>query len=98
MREDRRGYWAKTIAEQEASGLSVPVFCRERGVCAGSFYHWRRRLRTSAGPVRFALIETKPAPDCGSPLELVFTSGERLRIFRNTDAGTLQMALAAIRA
>ena len=39
MREDRRGYWAKTIAEREAGGLSVPAFCRERG----------ERLRISRG-------------------------------------------------
>ena len=98
MREDRRGYWAKTIAEQEAGGLSVPAFCRERDVCAGSFYHWRRRLRTNAGPVRFALIETKTAPDSAAPLELVFTSGERLRIFGGADAAILQLVLTALRA
>jgi transposase-like protein len=61
MRKDRCGHWAKTISEQEESGLSVPAFCREKGVCAGSFYHWRRRLRTVEEHVRFALIETKPA-------------------------------------
>jgi hypothetical protein len=98
MREDRRVPWAKRISEQEASGLSVQAFCREHDVCAASFYHWRRRLRMIADPVRFALIETKPAPDSAAPLELVFISGERLRIFRDTDAATLQMALAAIRA
>jgi hypothetical protein len=98
MRKDRRGDWAKTIAEQEESGLSVPAYCREKYVCAGSFYHWRRRLRTVDEPVRFALIETKPAPDLAAPLELVFTSGERLRISRGADAAILQLVLAAIRA
>ena len=98
MREDRRGQWAKTISEQEASGLSVQAFCRERDVCAGSFYHWRRRLGVIGDPVRFALIETKPAPDLAAPLELVFTSGERLRISRGADAAILQLVLAAIRA
>ena len=29
MREDRCGHWAKTIAEQEASSLSVPAFCHK---------------------------------------------------------------------
>lgn len=98
MRQDRCGHWAKTIAEQEASGLSVPAFCREKGVCAGSFYHWRRRLRTVDEAVRFALVETKPAPDGAAPLELIFTGGERLRISRGADAATLQLILAAIRA
>lgn len=98
MREDRCGHWAKTISEQEASGLSVPAFCREKGVCAGSFYHWRRRLRTIDEPVRFARIETKPAPDAAAPLELIFVRGERLRISRGADAVTLQLVMAALRA
>jgi hypothetical protein len=98
MRKDRCGHWAKTISEQEESGLSVPAFCREKGVCAGSFYHWRRRLRTVEEHVRFALIETKPAPDCAAPLELIFISGERLRISPGVDAGTLQLVMAALRA
>jgi hypothetical protein len=98
MRKDRCGHWAKTIAEQEESGLSVPAFCREKVVCAGSFYHWRRRLRTVEEPVRFALIETKPAPDCVAPLELIFASGERLRIWRGADGATLQLVMAALRA
>ena len=98
MRKDTRGQWAKTIAEQEESGLSVPAFCREKGVCAGSFYHWRRRLRAADEPVRFALVETKPAPDCAAPLELIFAGGERLRISRGFDAATLQLVVAAFRA
>ena len=98
MRKDRCGHWAKTIAEQEESGLSVPVFCREKGVCAGSFYHWRRRLRAVDEPVRFALVETKPAPDCAAPLELIFAGGERLRICRGVDAATLQLVVSALRA
>ena len=98
MRKDRCGHWAKTIAEQEESGLSVPAFCREKGVCAGSFYYWRRRLRTVDEPVGFALVETKPASDCAAPLELIFTSGERLRIALGVDAATLQLVMAALRA
>ena len=98
MRKDRCGHWAKTVAEQEESGLSVPAFCREKGVCAGSFYHWRRRLRTADEPVRFARVESKPARDCAAPLELVFPGGERLCICRGVDAATLQMVMAALRA
>jgi hypothetical protein len=98
MREDGRGHWSKTISEQEASGLTVQAFCRERGVCAASFYHWRRRLHGEADAVGFALIETKPARTGEAPLELVFVSGERLRIGKGVDAATLQTTLAAIRA
>src|SRR4051812_28489203 len=85
MRKDRRGHWAKTIAEQEESGLSVPVFCR----------HWRRRLRTVDRPVRFSQVETKPARDCATALQIVFAGGERLCMSRGVDAATLQLVLTA---
>ena len=49
--------WCARIAEQERSGLSVKQFCEERGLTAWSFYDWRKRLRESAAPVRFALVE-----------------------------------------
>ena len=98
MRKDRCGHWAKTIAEQEESGLSVPAFCRGKGVCAGSFYHWRRRLRTTDEPAQFAVVETKPAPEWAAPLEVIFAGGERLRISRGVDTGTLQLVVAALRA
>ena len=51
-----------------------------------------------AQPVGFALIETKPVPDCAAPLELIFPGGERLRISRGADAATLQLVMAALRA
>lgn len=98
MRADRREHWTKTVAEQSASGLSVRAFCDERGVCAASFYHWRRRLGSEGGGVSFALVETRPSAHPEVPLELIFTSGERLRISPGADAATLQMVVAALRA
>jgi hypothetical protein len=55
-------------------------------------------LRTVEEPVRFALVETKAAPDRAAPLELVFSSGERLRICRGADAATLRSVIGALRA
>jgi hypothetical protein len=100
MRENRREYWAKTIAEQEASGMGVEAFCRARGIGKASFYPWRRRLRHEPSQaVSFARIETKAAPDwCASPLELIFATGERLRVGKGADAATLQLLVAALRA
>jgi hypothetical protein len=98
MREQRRRYWSKLIAEQEASGQKARPFCRERGIGEYSFYKWRRRLRQS-DTVQFALLETAPAaitiPD--SALELVLGNGERLRIANGVDAATLRLVLGAVR-
>jgi hypothetical protein len=68
-------YWRKLIAEQEGGGQEVRPFCRESGITEPSFYYWRKRLR-KCEPVRFALLEPRPADTGGtiSALELVLTS------------------------
>ena len=98
MSENRRKYWRKLIAEQEASGQKARPFCRERGIGEYSFYKWRRRLRQT-DTVRFALLETAPAASASpdSALELVLKNGERLRISNQVEAATLRMVLEAVR-
>ncbi len=97
MRGQRRRYWSKLVAEQEASGQKARPFCRERGIPEYSFYKWRRRLR-QAETVEFALLETAPTvaiPE--SALELMLRNGERLRIGNCVDAATLRLVLDAVR-
>jgi len=98
MRDQRRRYWSKLVAKQEASGQKARPFCRERGIPEYSFYKWRRRLR-QADTVQFALLETAPAtvaiPE--SALELMLPNGERLRIANGVDAATLRLVLDAVR-
>ena len=98
MRETRQQYWSKLIAEQEASGQTVQEFCRERGRGKCSFYRWRKRL-CEDGAVRFARVETRPTAGSRgeATLELVLTSGERLRISPGVDAATLQIVLEVVR-
>ena len=91
--------WAERIAEQGRSGLSVKQFCKEQGVSEYSFYTWRKRLQEK-GPVRFALVDRstrrqeRPAE---SVLELVLTTGERLRIGAGVDITTFRTVLDALR-
>jgi Transposase len=93
--EQRRELWRQRIAQQEISGQSVRVFCRKHGLTEAAFYAWRQRLRKQDPPVRFALVETKPADDTVPPIELMLASGDRLRIPR--DAATLKLVLAVLR-
>ena len=90
----RREYWEHQIAEQEKTGLSAPAFCQARGIGLASFYAWRRRLAGNA-PVRFALVETGATQEA---LELLWPTGERLRISAGVDLATLRTVLAAMRA
>jgi hypothetical protein len=91
--------WRERIAEQESSGLPVKQFCHERGLSSWSFYRWRKGLRET-GPVRFALVERRTRNQDGvtnSDLELVFATGERLRIRRGVDGATLRAVVEALR-
>ena len=36
--------WRKFVSQQTQSGQTVAAFCRARGLCAGHFYWWRKRL------------------------------------------------------
>jgi transposase-like protein len=98
VRETRRTDWSRLIAEQEAIGQSVSSFCQERGIKKNSFYRWRKRLQENQ-PVRFALLERKEEESAAraSGLEVILTSGERLRVFNGVDAATLRLVLDAVR-
>jgi hypothetical protein len=101
MRQERQEFWSKVINEQEAAGQAVKAFCAERGLSLYNFYFWRRRLREAGASPRFALVRTKAAPAAaahGPELEIVFVSGERLRIGRGADAATLRMTVDTLRA
>ena len=93
MTDQKREYWGKLIAEQEASGQTIRAFCKERGISDHSFYFWRKRLGTSE-PVQFALLKTVAS---AATLELILAGGEQLRIGKGVDAATLRLVLDAVR-
>ncbi len=93
--EQRRELWRQRIAQQETSGQSVRAYCRRRGLPEHAFYSWRQRLRKENTPVRFALVETKPAEESVVTIELLLASGDRLRIPQ--DAATLKLVLGVLR-
>jgi hypothetical protein len=92
--------WSERIAAQQRSGISVKQFCNQQGVSEYSFYAWRKRLHES-GPVRFALVERRARQQertAEAALELVLTTGERLRIGAGVDTAMLRTVLDALRA
>jgi hypothetical protein len=93
--EQRRELWRQRIAQQESSGQSIRAYCRGRGLPEHAFYGWRQRLRKQSAPVKFALVETKPAEVAALPIEIMLASGDRLRIPH--DAATLKLVLAVLR-
>lgn len=89
----RREYWRQVVAEQEKSGKSVRAFCQERAMGEYSFYTWRKKLQKEE-PVSFALVNTGRVAEAGA-VELVLTSGDRLRI--PSDVATLRIVLSVLR-
>ena len=95
--EKRRQLWRRLIAEHERSGLSVRAFSKQHRTSEHSFYQWRKRLRDQL-PMKFALVETsRSAPAAVAAVELMLTSGERLRIAPGIDAATLRLVLSVLR-
>jgi hypothetical protein len=92
--------WAERIAAQQCSGISVKQFCKEQELTEYSFYAWRKRLQKRQEPVRFALVDRRAArleSATEATLELVLTTGERLRIGAGVDTATLRTVLEALR-
>lgn len=44
-RTEQWSKWRGVASEQVASGQSVAVFCRERGIREWQLYEWKKRLR-----------------------------------------------------
>src|SRR4051812_15918676 len=92
--------WVERIAAQQRTGVSVKQFCKEQGLTEYSSYAWRKRLQQT-GPVRFALVDRSPRRQesaAEAALELVLSTGERLRISAGVDGATLRTVLDALRA
>jgi transposase-like protein len=88
---------AELLRQQQQSGLSVSAFCRNRGFSDQTFYNWRKRLGGS-DPVRFALVAAGASTRAeDASIELILTSGDRLRIGAGADAETLRSVLRVLR-
>ena len=95
--EARHGVWRQLIAKQQQSGLSVRTFCQQHGTSEYSFYHWRKRLAAQL-PMKFALVETsRSAPAAVAAVEVMLTTGERVRIMTGVEAATLRLVLNVLR-
>ena len=93
----RLDFWRQLIAKQQQGGVSVRAFCQQHRISEYSFYHWSKRLREQL-PMKFALVETSQSASVAvAVLEVILTSGERLRIAPGIDTATLRLLLSVLR-
>lgn len=72
--------WRQIIDGQQSSGLTVAAYCLDRGITQGSFYTWKRRLRSPAKPNRSpkpAFVEVTPPRAATAGTIEVCLRGER---------------------
>jgi hypothetical protein len=108
---ERGRYWAKMVAEQEASGQGIRAFCRQRQVKETNFYAWRRELRfrgllkdggaarrkIGQRPSGFVAVVPAPTPrTVGSGVTLQVDGRLQIVLEPGFDRATLAAALAAV--
>jgi hypothetical protein len=81
--------WAKIIAAQRRSALTVVEFCRRQGIAKATFWYWRKRLVGAAKPAAVA----QPVPRFLA-LPLAAPAVEQIEI----DCGTLRVRLDGVAA
>ncbi len=90
-----RTQWRTLIEEQQASGLSVPAFCRRAGVAESSFYRWLQELRRPRARFAEVRLAAEAAREPGG-IEL-HLPGQRYVVVRpGFDRQTLRDLLAAL--
>ena len=103
---EKARYWQAVIRDAARSGMSTRAFCRLRKLKESQFYWWQRRLKEkrpppstppspASGAASFALVSDQ-AGGADAGIELVLTSGRKLRISRGVDEATLRSVVAVL--
>lgn len=108
MNRERTEQWPKwrgLVSEQTASGQSVAVFCRERGIREWQLYEWKKRLRREE-EAQFLAVEVKPCEPVVEAAPLVPSKAIEIRLPKRYslmvepgfDAGHLRALLSVLEA
>lgn len=82
MNRERTEQWPKwrgLVSEQTASGQSVAVFCRERGIREWQLYEWKKRLRQEE-EAQFLAVELKRSEAAFEAVPLVAGKAIEIRL------------------
>lgn len=90
--------WRQWIEAWQRSGLTVRVFCGQRGLSEANFYAWRRELakRDATLPTFMPVHILTDGADLDAALEIILDSRRRVRVPAGFDAATLRRLLAVL--
>lgn len=89
--------WRRRLREWQRSGLSAAAFCRRYGLAEKYLYRWRRIIaERDAEQAAFIPVHVLAESASQDTLEVLLTSGRRLRVPSGFDAATLRQLLAVL--
>ena len=101
-RQQQRAQWHERIVAQSLSGLAIPKFCRQHGLCSKTFYRWKSRLNSvftnkviaaTTKPPKFLTL--KAPPRAAQRLVLIrLSNGAQISVF---DLSAIPALIAEIR-
>ena len=92
----------RLVARWRASDESGASFARRHGVTPWTFWYWQRKLAEATFETRAAdavpLVPVQVVPDAaGDAVEIVLTTGDRVRVGAGASADVVRTVLAALR-
>jgi hypothetical protein len=90
---------ARLVAQWRRSGESAASFARHHRIPTWTFGYWQRKLSMTPAPEPppAAFVPVQVAVDDGPVIELVFSSGERLRVRAGASPELVRATVSAVR-
>jgi hypothetical protein len=88
-RQERREWWRRQLARQQAEKISVTEFCRRLGIHFTTYYYWKKRVHEAPSTKPGQMIVRAPVP----PVRLVPSFVPVSLVDRRADAH-LEISLA----
>ena len=97
--QNKMAVWAERISACRDSGQGVKIWCREHGICEGTFYKWQKKLFEMAkSQQQAAFVEvTPPVRSSGRISVTVRLAQAEADIHSGADPETVAMVLRLLK-
>ena len=97
--QNKMAVWAERISACRDSGQGVKIWCREHGICEGTFYKWQKKLFEMAkSQQQAAFVEvTPPVLPAAEIAVTIRIAGAEADIHSRADPETIRAVLQALK-